>query len=523
MKFITVHARKLWATFLEANVFLAFIVLLILPTRLHYEKEGNNIYSAYVNDVLVGNVSDARTWDELLREARYVVVQDSQEMVLMDYTTRLEGYEIAYGTYTDHDVILSNIISVMEDSRVESVHPSYTLKIDQTLVNLSTIADVKAVLNEALSRYDTDGEYSINLTRDPDSELPVLIATAVKEEAEVEETGTETKAGLNAALTDIYKSTEATKELEFQDYDYGIINISFAETVEIVEGYLLDSELTTAEEATSMLLADQETEQIYEVVSGDTLTKIANSFNLTIDDLLALNTGLESANSTIRIGDRLIITVPEPELSVIRQEEVYYEGSYEAAVIYVDNDNWYTTQQQTLQEPSSGYRKVVAVVTYRNDTEIDREIIMENIVTEAVPKIVERGTKTPPTYIKPISGGTLSSGFGYRSAPTAGATTYHKGVDWATNSGTVVVASCGGKVTQAGWMGSYGYVVFIDHPDGRQTRYAHLSKIYVKVGQTVKQGEKIALTGNSGRTTGPHLHFEMRINGTPVNPLLYLN
>ena len=185
--------------------------------------------------------------------------------------------------------------------------------------------------------------------------------------------------------------------------------------------------------------------------------------------------------------------------------------------------DWYTTERKTLQEPSAGHRKVVAVVTFENDKEIDTEIIKEEVTYKAVPKIVERGTKIPPTYIKPISGGRLSSGFGSRSRPTKGASTYHKGIDWATPTGTAVVASCGGTVARAGWGSGYGYVVYINHPDGRQTRYGHLSKILVSAGQTVSQGQKIALSGNTGVSTGPHIHFEILINGSQVNPLKYLN
>ena len=154
---------------------------------------------------------------------------------------------------------------------------------------------------------------------------------------------------------------------------------------------------------------------------------------------------------------------------------------------------------------------------------VSTEVVKEEIVAEAIPRIVEKGTKIPPTYIKPISGGRMTSGFGSRTATIRGMTSYHGAIDWATPVGTAVMASCGGTVTHAGWMSSYGYCIFIKHPDGKETRYAHLSKVLVSKGDYVSQGQKIALSGNTGVSTGPHVHFEMRINGKAVNPLNYLS
>jgi len=315
---------------------------------------------------------------------------------------------------------------------------------------------------------------------------------------------------------------EPQTEKDFADYEQGLINLSYANKVEVVESYLPADELTDIDTAIQTVTKEQEQNQIYVVASGDTLSQIAEKNNLTMEKLISLN-NLESENTTIRVGDELIITVPEPELSVDRVEQSYYEETYDADIIYEDNDQWFTTQTQTLQEPSSGYRKVIADVTYRNAFETGREIVKEEIVMEAVPKIVERGTITPPTYIKPLSGGVITSGFGKRVAPTRGASTYHKGIDFSTPKGTSVFASNAGVVVRAGWGSGYGYVVYIDHSDGRETRYGHLSKILVKVGQTVAQGEKIALSGNTGVSTGPHLHFEILINGVQVNPLNYLD
>ena len=236
-----------------------------------------------------------------------------------------------------------------------------------------------------------------------------------------------------------------------------------------------------------------------------------------------MNDSLENENTTLQIDQELVITVPEPELSVTRVEQNYYEEIYDAEVQIIDVDTWYTNQTEIVQQPSAGFRRVVADVSFVNDKEVSREILKEEVVMEAIPKIMKRGTKIPPTYVKPINGGRLTSNFGKRAAPKKGASTYHKGVDWATPTGTPVYASCGGTVAKAGWGSGYGYVVYINHEDGRQTRYGHLSKVLVSAGQKVKQGDKIALSGNTGVSTGPHLHFEILINGSQVNPLKYLN
>ena len=279
--------------------------------------------------------------------------------------------------------------------------------------------------------------------------------------------------------------------------------------------------ITTPEEAADQITKESQKNEIYEVQSGDTLSTIANNHGLYVKDVVALNSGL-TENTVLQIGDEIIITVPQPELTVMTVEQSTYEEEYYGEVEYVYNDDWYTTKSVVLQEEEAGYHEVTALITKRNGTEESREMINEVVIKEPVCKIVEKGTQTPPTYIKPISGGRLSSNYGGRKAPTKGASTNHKGIDWATPTGTAVMASSGGTVSVAGWQSGYGYVVYINHPDGRQTRYGHLSKILVSVGQKVQQGQKIALSGNTGRSTGPHLHFELRINGQAVNPLNYL-
>ena len=130
-------------------------------------------------------------------------------------------------------------------------------------------------------------------------------------------------------------------------------------------------------------------------------------------------------------------------------------------------------------------------------------------------------TKAP--FAIPVkSGFRFTSGFGYRRDPKTGGRRLHKGVDFAGPVGTPLYATADGVVTHAGWLSGYGRLVKIQHEFGIETRYAHMNKIRVKVGQRVSRGQRIGDMGASGRVTGPHLHYEVRIGGKAVNPMTYI-
>ena len=120
------------------------------------------------------------------------------------------------------------------------------------------------------------------------------------------------------------------------------------------------------------------------------------------------------------------------------------------------------------------------------------------------------------------TGGWMTSRFGHRVSPFTGRKELHKGVDIANRKGTAILATANGIVSFAGKKGPMGNVVVIDHGHGMITRYAHLSEALKKQGDTVKRGDTIAQMGNSGRSTGPHLHYEVHLNGVPVNPVTYI-
>lgn len=182
----------------------------------------------------------------------------------------------------------------------------------------------------------------------------------------------------------------------------------------------------------------------------------------------------------------------------------------------------YRGDSKVTQKGVNGKQVATAIITKENGKQVARKNVKIKVLKKMVKKVVVKGTKkrpkTAPTgkFIMPVSGYTLSSTFGYRWGRM------HEGVDLACATGTPIHAADGGTIVRAGWYSGYGKCVEISHGNGYLTRYGHCSKILVKTGQKVYQGQTIALVGNTGNSYGSHCHFEVRINGSARNPLKYV-
>lgn len=153
-----------------------------------------------------------------------------------------------------------------------------------------------------------------------------------------------------------------------------------------------------------------------------------------------------------------------------------------------------------------------------------RSAAMTNLAGTVMPaglgiSTASTGSVTPDIW--PVSG-VVSSHFGFRVSPGGIGSTYHEGLDIASSYGNPVHATANGRITQAGWVNGYGYLVEIDHGNGIKTRYGHNSALLVSVGNQVVQGQTISLIGSTGNSTGPHCHYEVRVNGEAVDPTLFL-
>lgn len=429
----------------------------------------------------------AQTDGLTLVEADLAVVEENRSEAVLSVE------ELSDKIYT---VLAENAV----DTNVENI--AYTVRIDDFTVTLASKEDVTELLEMIKDKYSSS-EFSIELTEENNGVYTAYKTSFVSADKMVNEAAKVlSTADGDAALTGT--ETDVT-------FTEGVLSVDFVEEIEVIATREDPENIISIEEAYELLTKEHAAKGTYTVASGDCLSSIARDFDLTLAELLEMNPGIDES-TMIYVGDVLTVTVPASEISVRVIEEKSYDEEYNLPVQYVDNPNLYVGTEKVQQEGSAGKRSVVALVTYINGLESEREIISEKIAVEATAKIVERGTKTLPTYIKPISSTYITQ---YYSSG-------HKAVDWAASVGTAVKAAASGTVITAGWSGSLGYCVEIRHSDGSVTRYGHLSRISVSSGQAVTQGQVIAYSGNTGYTTGPHLHFAILINGVAVNPLNYV-
>lgn len=238
----------------------------------------------------------------------------------------------------------------------------------------------------------------------------------------------------------------------------------------------------------------------YPVKAGDTLSGIARLYGTTVTTLRRLN-GLP--NSTIRAGQRLL--VPRAGIGGTINEWGRYR-------VRPGDTLWSVARR--FQVSYEALQRVNAIIDPR-DLKPGQLLWLPARSRSAT-------AEAPLSLAWPVTGA-ITSEYGWRTSPFGGGTReFHEGLDIAVPAGTPVKAAAPGVVVQAGWMGGFGYGVVIDHGGKMQTLYGHLKRIRVRAGQRVQRGEVIAWSGSSGRSTGPHLDFRVKINGQTVDPLTLL-
>ena len=303
--------------------------------------------------------------------------------------------------------------------------------------------------------------------------------------------------------------------------------LQFKQNVSLVDGVYPTSSIMATSEFKNLINSEIEGEKYHVVAAGESPSLIADMYDLYYQELEAMNPRLKE-NSTVRVGDELIVSKSVSYLNVTSTRREVYNEDIPYPTNKTKSDKYYTTYSKVTKAGVPGEQRVTALVTYEDGVAVARQVLATEVLKEPVAREMTVGTKNPIYSVGNASG--TSKGFiwptigGHVSCPIWGYKG-HTGVDIAgCGYGSNIYASAAGTVVKVKWGNTgYGYHVIINHGDGIQTLYAHMSNIYVKNGQYINQGDIIGAMGSTGNSTGTHLHFEVRINGQYVNPLNYVS
>lgn len=314
-------------------------------------------------------------------------------------------------------------------------------------------------------------------------------------------------------------STEVLPELK--EDETRIADLILKQKVSGVTVDVNPNKIVSPDDAVKLLLDGTLEQETYKVAEGDVLGTVASKFNLTSSELLAINPGI-TESSVLQIGQELNVTVLKPLINV----EVHYEKKAVEEIKHtkkvIEIDEMYKGDTKVKQEGTDGKKVATYLIRKENGVQVGQSVKEETILVQPTDHIVLKGTKVIPSrgsgvFAWPAEGGYISSKMGHRWGRQ------HEGIDIARPNGFNIKSADNGTVVAAGWDGTYGKRVIIDHNNGYKTTYAHLSSISVDVGDVVPQGSKIGVMGSTGRSTGTHLHFEVDKNGVTINPLTVLD
>lgn len=330
---------------------------------------------------------------------------------------------------------------------------------------------------------------------------------------------------------DIEKFLEDIKE-EYSSED--VVSVDFDKNVEYTyEQYVEPDKIVDQKEIISLLDSNVEEPVYYEVQQGDNPWDIARSNDMTVEELVecvATYDGetIDDITKYCPIGAIVQLSEEVPYLQVETTEKVVYSEVIDYEIVTTEDDDMYKGETKVDVAGVEGEKEVTALVTYKNGIAVKREVLSEKVISEPVTKHQRKGTRETRTAVSTGSGGSGDYFWpvdgGYISA-YQGDGRGHKGIDIAAPYGTPIYAAESGTVIEvgSGWNGGYGNCVRISHDDGNVTVYAHQSSIAIEYGDYVVRGQIIGYVGSTGDSTGNHLHFEVRSNGTYPNPTNYVS
>jgi murein DD-endopeptidase MepM/ murein hydrolase activator NlpD len=308
-----------------------------------------------------------------------------------------------------------------------------------------------------------------------------------------------------------------------------VTSVEFSESITTKPVEAQPDQVRLLDQALKELKDGKKTTTEYTAQKNDSWWLIARKNDMKTKEVLAGNPGM-TEDSKIQPGQKIKIVSLSPYLTVM-SKGILTKTETVAYNVVTTTDTGLAIGETVVKEQGSDGTKVVTYsYLQKNGQDISKQVIEEKITKQPVTQVVAKGPGlTAVSLARAASRGSgsttgiawplrgpINSPYGYRWG------SFHNGLDIGGGTGSSYCAAASGKVVSAGWAGGYGNMILIDHGNGVMTRYAHSSKLLVSVGQQVEQGQRIGLVGSTGHATGPHLHFEVIINGSTVNPSVYL-
>ena len=312
----------------------------------------------------------------------------------------------------------------------------------------------------------------------------------------------------------------------YQDPDDPNLTVAFNKEVRCEDSIYFTSTLVPVDEIIGKLHGEEQGAVYYTIQSGDTPWTVAGSFGISVDELQAQNPDLDfNSSSGFPVGGQLTISQAMPYLQVKRTLVSTYQETIPYNTEEQEDEDLAFGTTKIIQDGAEGLAEVTQQQVFYGDSSTPSEttIIDRVVVQEPVKRIVAMGQYVPAENIAYLSDGStliwpVPAYRGISRWMLGAGGKIHGGVDIRANYGTEILASASGQVTVAGYHWSYGNYVVINHGNGYQTLYAHASSLAVRAGQTVAQGQVIAYVGSTGKSSGNHCHFEIRLNGARQQP-----
>lgn len=441
----------------------------------NHNEDLNKIYHVYVGNKYIGAVSNENAIEEIIASKEKGASQQYKELSIDASSTVKIIPEKVFSNQTK-DV---EILEKLEQSLVVQA-PSFTLSVDgEPVVSLKDAKDYEDTIRMLKLQYVSQQE-----------------------------------------LNSLYVNQQSTNIPPLQTGEARLVDVSFKQEVSGAIQKVAPNAILTPTEAVKYLMTGSLEQETYKVQSGDVLGSVAQKYGLTTTELVALNPGI-TVDTVLQIGQALNVTVAKPFVTLEVKQEKKVTDTIPFKKIVEEDPTMYKGEKVIKQQGVNGSKETSYLLTSENGTRISKVALKEDIIQQPVDEIEVVGTKVISSrgtgeFTWPTVGGYISSGMGQRWGEL------HRGIDIARPNNYNILASDNGVVVSAGVSGSYGNRIVIDHHNGYTTLYGHLSSIEVKVGQVVEKGSVIGIMGSTGNSTGTHLHFEVKKNGSLENPLTYV-